>query len=539
MENNEKQSSYAEILDIINKMKSSVVASCTEQLMMTGIMPTSAQNELKVLSQITGAVFNGIISLGAEVFEDENNPSLVFTDLCGKRYNCAKINISNSVSNSARPLSASEAYSMTFDTEPVSTKPVEASKKVSIEEFEEPKKVEIEKEHEQTPVIVAPMVGEVPKPEVVVENPNEEPSYTGYTTLNEKEEFGEEKEEPVPVEPEPAKEEETHPVKEEVPVAIPKVPVDDDLSDDDDFGEESEKEEPKAKEEVPTKQVGDDLLSDDDFDLDIPPERPIVSAEPGLMPEPLAPIPIAEEESSPEPTPEPSVTPKPQANSTVQSFNRGDMFIEEPSKPVSEMIYNMSKLTLTHIDGGKPEEIIVMIAPLKISRVSAPAVPIIVTLYNRGKVVTKSSYDMGDGGKAIVTIDINEFYFLCRGSFDENGKFKAFITTTGISSTQGDRLNCVSSKTYGNAQERTTKNGHVKVRYESESGPGTIEVFPFGTEKDDEFVVLVKNPEFCDTYYLSQRGRSGSTAIIYGVDGKLEIVPNWNGDVLEVEVFEK
>ena len=257
------------------------------------------------------------------------------------------------------------------------------------------------------------------------------------------------------------------------------------------------------------------------------------------MDEPFEPIPIAEEESSPEPEPEPSVVPKPQANSTVQSFNRGDMFIEEPSKPVSEMIYNMSKLTLTHIDGGKPEEIIVMIAPLKISRVSAPAVPIIVTLYNRGKVVTKSSYDMGDGGKAIVTIDINEFYFLCRGSFDENGKFKAFITTTGISSTQGDRLNCVSSKTYGNAQERTTKNGHVKVRYESESGPGTIEVFPFGTQQDDEFVVLVKNPEFCDTYYLSQRGRSGSTAIIYGVDGKLEVVPNWNGDVLEVEVFEK
>ena len=535
MENNEKQSSYAEILDIINKMKSSIVTSCTEQLMMTGIMPTSAQNELKVLSQIAGAVFNGIISLGTEVFEDENNPSLVFTDLCGKRYNCAKINISNSVSNSAKPLSASEAYSMTIDTDMASTKPVEMNKKVSIEEFEEPRKVEIEKEPEPTPVVVTPPVVEIPK--------QEEPSYTGYIPLNEEEEFGEEKEETTFSEQEPAKEE-VQPIKEEVPLVAPKVPEEDDLSDDDDFGEEPKKvqeEEPKAKVEFPAKQLDDDLFSDDDFELDIPPEKPIetVAPAPALMDEPLAPIPIAEEEDSPEPEPEPSVVPKPQANSTVQSFNRGDMFIEEPSKPVSEMIYNMSKLTLTHIDGGKPEEIIVMIAPLKISRVSAPAVPIIVTLYNRGKVVTKSSYDMGDGGKAIVTIDINEFYFLCRGSFDEDGKFKAFITTTGISSTQGDRLNCVSSKTYGNAQERTTKNGHVKVRYESESGPGTIEVFPFGTQQDDEFVVLVKNPEFCDTYYLSQRGRSGSTAIIYGVDGKLEIVPNWNGDVLEVEVFEK
>ena len=151
---------------------------------------------------------------------------------------------------------------------------------------------------------------------------------------------------------------------------------------------------------------------------------------------------------------------------------------------------------------------------------------------------------MGDQGKAIVTIDINEFYLLCRGSFDDEGHFKAFIITTGLSSQQGDRLSVVSSKNYGNSLDENVKNGHIKMRYEAETGPGTIEVFPFGTEKDGEFVVMVKNTEFCDTYYINQKGRTGSSVLIYGKDssgdiGRLEIVPTWNGDILEVEVFEK
>ena len=228
----------------------------------------------------------------------------------------------------------------------------------------------------------------------------------------------------------------------------------------------------------------------------------------------------------------------------VNIISRGDNWEEEQSKPVEEFVYNMSKLSMSHVNDGSPEEIIVMIAPLKIPRVATAAVPIIVSLYSRGKTVTKTSYDMGDGGKTIVTIDINDFYFLCRGSFDDDGKFKPMITTTGDSSTLGDRLNVVSSKTYGNAKAPNTKNGHIKMKYISESGQGTIEVFPFGTAGDSEFVVMVKNPEFCDAYYINQKGRTGSSTIIYGKNDenevvRLEIIPNWEGDVLAVEVFEK
>jgi hypothetical protein len=380
-----------------------------------------------------------------------------------------------------------------------------------------------------------------------VETPVQEEEPTYYTNLDESAEFGEEVEvQEEEVIPTPVEEVVSEPTPEPVVVPTPiATPVyDDDLADDDDFMETPvvapvETATPVAP-VTPTASVDDDLLDDDDFNLDAPvvqeKEEEIIEDDD----EDIYETPV----SAPEPTP---VVETPAVETSVPNVSvsrRGDNWEEEQMKSQSSMIYNMSKLTLAHIDGGKPEEIIAMIAPLKVSRVASPAVPIIVTLWNRGKVVYKTSYDMGDGGKTIVTIDINEFYFLCRGSFDEKGNFKAFITTTGQSSQQGDRLTVVSSKNYGNSLNPDTNNGHIKMRYNSMSGPGTIEVFPFGTEKDGEFIVFVKNTEFNDIYYISQRGRTGSSVIIFGQDEngletKLEIVPTWNGDILEVEVFEK
>lgn len=540
MESNEKQIKYANILDIIDGMKQDVVNISMQQLLMTGAMPEIAQNELKVLSQITGAIFNGIISIGTEVYEDENNSGLVYTKINGKKYSCARINISNSVSITSKPLSASEAYSMTTSSveNVAEDAKQENAKKVSIEEFEDKEKyssIEEPLQPKSEPVIEEQSFNkdensfskEVEK-EVPIEEPtysNEEPIYNNEpdysfapSKLDEASEFGEEE----PYNYNQTEENNYESYNDNVenqtsPQFEEKQMVDNGLQDDDDF----EVVQPKIQKEEPSI---DDLLDDDDFG-DVQP-APIVKD---------VPIPIVE---TPTPVVEPAIITKPE-RTEVKTFTRNDMWEEEFSKDVNTMIYNMSKLTVAHIGGGKPEEIIVMIAPLKISRVSAPAVPIIVTLYNRGKVVTKSSYDMGDGGKAIVTLDINEFYFLCRGSFDEEGKFKAFITTTGQSSQQGDRINVVSSKNYGNSHNPETKNGHIKMKYNSESGDGTVEVFPFGTSDDCEFVIMVKNPEFCDTYYINQNGRTGTSAIIYGANCKLEIVPNWNGDILEVEMFEK
>lgn len=505
MESNEKQVKYANILDIIDGMKQDIVNTSMQQLLMTGAMPEIAQNELKVLSQITGAVFNGMISLGTEVYEDDNNGGLVYTKINGKKYSCAKINISNSVSITSKPLSASEAYSMTANSvENVGEDQVEeTAKKVSIEEFETQKDVPLTPIVEEVAPVVPPVV-ETP----TYNNPtyNEENNYNFTPSkLDEASEFGDEpssNEENTYSENANSEtsyeEQNTVPQSESVPTPQP-----------------------------PMNESVEDLLDDDDFG-DISSPTPSTQAP-------------TYEQSNEEVQPQPVVAPQPpvEEKAEVKTFSRNDMWEEESCKDVNTMIYNMSKLTVSHINGGKPEEIIVMIAPLKISRVSAPAVPIIVTLYNRGKVVTKSSYDMGEGGKSIVTLDINEFYFLCRGSFDEEGKFKAFITTTGPSSQQGDRINVVSSKNYGNSHDPEAKNGHVKMKYDSESGEGTVEVFPFGTSEDCEFVIMVKNPEFCDTYYINQNGRTGTSTIIYGADCKLEIVPNWNGDILEVEMFEK
>lgn len=523
MESNEKQIKYANILDIIDGMKQDVVNTSMQQLLMTGAMPEIAQNELKVLSQITGAVFNGIISLGTEVFEDENNGGLVYTKINGKKYSCARINISNSVSITSKPLSASEAYSMTTSTvENVSEEAqVETAKKVSIEEFGEsvdqtPTNVE------PTPIVEEPQI--VPN---VVEAPietNEKPieesndSQVELSDVNSQSSYNNE------------------PNYSFTPSAMDEANEFKDEDNNENFEQPSISEVEEASQNVvsepqptsvPSNESIDDLLSDDDFGN--------VSSTPIVAPQTPE---VVEEQVEPKiPTPV-EVKPTPE-KTKVKTFTRNDIWEEESSKRADTMIYNMSKLMVSHIGSGRPEEIIVMIAPLKVSRVSAPAVPIVVTLYNRGKVVTKSSYDMGEGGKSIVTLEINEFYFLCRGSFDEEGKFKAFITTTGPSSQQGDKINVVSSKNYGNSHDPETKNGHIKMKYASESGEGTIEVFPFGTSDDSEFIIMVKNPEFCDTYYINQNGRTGTSAIIYGADNKLEIVPNWNGDILEVEVFEK
>ena len=41
-------------------------------------------------------------------------------------------------------------------------------------------------------------------------------------------------------------------------------------------------------------------------------------------------------------------------------------------------------------------------------------------------------WQSGKDGKNIVTIDIDEFYFLCRGSFSEDGHFVAKVITTSL-----------------------------------------------------------------------------------------------------------
>ena len=173
----------------------------------------------------------------------------------------------------------------------------------------------------------------------------------------------------------------------------------------------------------------------------------------------------------------------------------------------------------------------VVIAPLKIVRQATPSVPILVSVLHRGRVYTKSSYDVTEEGKNLVTLDVAEFYLLCRGSFDANGVFHALMTTTGISANQGDILNVNSLKSFGTEAGRNVRNGHVKFRYTSDHGPGTVEVFPADAPGVEEFIVMTKNDEFTDYLYVSNsRGRTSKRALVFDNDVKKEVVCSWGAD---------
>ena len=219
-------------------------------------------------------------------------------------------------------------------------------------------------------------------------------------------------------------------------------------------------------------------------------------------------------------------------------FDKSDFFMEEQDKDINEFIYCYSKIAVCHTDmggGGRPEEMLVLVAPLKIHKYECSSVPIVVTIVHNGKSITKSSYDILEEGKNIVTIDIDEFYFLCRGSFDANGKFKASIVTTGISSQQNDKISVIFSKSYGNGSVKETRNGHIKFRYTADSGPGTIEIFPFDKpeERSEDFVAIVKNKEFVDYYLVSKTLKANARAIVYSEGGVMnELICHWDGDRL-------
>lgn len=211
-----------------------------------------------------------------------------------------------------------------------------------------------------------------------------------------------------------------------------------------------------------------------------------------------------------------------------------DVFVEEKTKAVPEIVYEMFDITVAHSGyggGGRAEEMRVVIAPLKIVRQATPSVPILVSVLHRGRVYTKSSYDVTEEGKNLVTLDVAEFYLLCRGSFDANGVFHALMTTTGISANQGDILNVNSLKSFGTEAGRNVRNGHVKFRYTSDHGPGTVEVFPADAPGVEEFIVMTKNDEFTDYLYVSNsRGRTSKRALVFDNDVKKEVVCSWGAD---------
>lgn len=227
-------------------------------------------------------------------------------------------------------------------------------------------------------------------------------------------------------------------------------------------------------------------------------------------------------------------------SSKISSFSKKDIFMEEYQKNVDDIVYEMIDINLSHSGysgGGRPEKMTVMIAPLKIQKFATTIVPIIVSIYYNGKIITKSSYDQAEDGKNLVTMDVNEFYLLFRGSFDANGKFKGYVTTTGISAGQGDILTVSSDVSYGETDSRTVNNGHIKVRSVIDETEGVIEVFPFGDPENDEFIVMTKNDEFVDYMYISDGAKGLKKPLIYSDGVRKQAICSWDKDH-EVMSFE-
>ena len=260
--------------------------------------------------------------------------------------------------------------------------------------------------------------------------------------------------------------------------------------------------------------------------------------EPEPIPTPEPEVQDIPEASEPE---QPSLTPAPVSNNStpqVISLSKSNLFIEESQKQRDTFVYEMFNLSLTRAGaagGGQPTEMQVMIAPLKIQKFACPSVPIIVAIYYNGQIYISSSYSQQEEGKNLITMNVDEYYMLFRGTYDANGQFKGLITTSGPSAAQGDIINITSSDSYGSAVDNVN-NGHIKFRESIYDEPGTIEVFPFGDADDEEFIIMTKTDEFVDYIYVSNDNGGMKKPTIFDNGGKKEVVCKWDKDILNVSL---
>lgn len=217
----------------------------------------------------------------------------------------------------------------------------------------------------------------------------------------------------------------------------------------------------------------------------------------------------------------------------INSMQKAEIFTEEKEKSIDEFVYDIRRIMVSHM-GSAPEEMQFFIAPLKIYKYSCTAAPIVVSVYYRGRYYNFSSYDKIEDGRNMVSAEINEYYFLIRGFFDEKGRFCSTIQTTGISANQNDRINVISSDAH-HPTGPAVGNGHLKFRFNGDEGTGIIEVFP-REPGEDEYLLVIRYGEFLDypTISKSPGGIQKYRLVNDGMNSELICV--WNGDILSAEI---
>ena len=105
----------------------------------------------------------------------------------------------------------------------------------------------------------------------------------------------------------------------------------------------------------------------------------------------------------------------------INSMQKAEIFTEEKEKSIDEFVYDIRRIMVSHM-GSAPEE-------MQIYKYSCTAAPIVVSVYYKGRYYNFSSYDKIEDGRNMVSAEINEYYFLIRGFFDEKGRFCSTIQT--------------------------------------------------------------------------------------------------------------
>lgn len=216
-------------------------------------------------------------------------------------------------------------------------------------------------------------------------------------------------------------------------------------------------------------------------------------------------------------------------------------FQDEHRKHEDMFTFDYYRINVSHNTSMNGEDMGVYIAPLKdYERQEEFSVPILVSIFYKGKMSTKSTFDM-EAGRTMVQISIGDFYFLCRGSYDQNGVFQTTIQTTGPSAMVGDVMSIVSREKAGNPYN--TGATHLRFHYVLDSDEeeiGSIHVFPIELGAS-EFIVMNNTNTYTDYYYVNRDDKTGSgreDVTIYADNEKKELLLNWNGKYLEADLME-
>lgn len=272
----------------------------------------------------------------------------------------------------------------------------------------------------------------------------------------------------------------------------------------------------------------------------VPTSEPVEETVEETVPEPVDETPTMPEQSPLEdevqevpPIPAPQIIGEITSLPNINSMQKAEIFTEEKEKSIDEFVYDIRRIMVSHM-GSAPEEMQFFIAPLKIYKYSCTAAPIVVSVYYRGRYYNFSSYDKIEDGRNMVSAEINEYYFLIRGFFDEKGRFCSTIQTTGISANQNDRINVISSDAH-HPTGPAVGNGHLKFRFNGDEGTGIIEVFP-REPGEDEYLLVIRYGEFLDypTISKSPGGIQKYRLVNDGMNSELICV--WNGDILSAEI---